>query len=112
MDDAPENLNNWPLLYALGAPDVMLRMFKKGWEGHLRQYTADRQRDVPSAREDEDEMYYMEFHAMFDQAHINEGLWAFYQQGLATPPTRNSGDGRGASPASTLTKIRRLPLRP
>src|SRR3954451_22310935 len=30
-DDAPENLKDWPLLYALGAPDDMLRLSKKGW---------------------------------------------------------------------------------
>src|SRR2546426_4768635 len=81
-DDAPENMKDWPLLYALGARDEMLRMFKKGWEGHLRQYTAAKQKDVPFAR---DGMYYKEFHVMFDQAHIAEGLWVFYRQGLADP---------------------------
>lgn len=81
-DDAPENLKDWPLLFALGAPDDMLRMFKKGWEGHLLQYTAAKTKDVPFAR---DGMYYKEFHVMFDQAHIAEGLWSFYQQGLADP---------------------------
>ena len=81
-DDAPENMKDWPLLAALGAPDIMLQMYKKGWEGHLRQYTAAKTRDVPFAR---DGMYYKEFHAMFDQAHIAEGLWAFYQQALADP---------------------------
>ena len=38
-DDAIENCNDWPILHALGASDEILRMYKKAWEGHLRQYT-------------------------------------------------------------------------
>ena len=43
-DDAIENLTDWPILHALGAPDSILRMYKKAWEGHLRQYTRRRRR--------------------------------------------------------------------
>src|SRR5262245_33156318 len=62
-DDAIECLDDWPHLHALGAPDVMLRMYKKAWEGHLRQYTAARTTQVPFAK---DGMYYKEFPVMFD----------------------------------------------
>src|SRR4051812_13796481 len=34
-DDAIENLTNWPILHALGAPESILRHYKKAWEGHL-----------------------------------------------------------------------------
>src|SRR5689334_22937884 len=56
-DDAIECLTDWPVLHALGAPDVVLRMYKKAWEGHLRQYTAARTTHVPFAK---DGMYYKE----------------------------------------------------
>jgi hypothetical protein len=36
-DDALENFNDWTLLYALGAQDVILQLYKKGFEGHMRQ---------------------------------------------------------------------------
>jgi hypothetical protein len=81
-DDAIENVNDWPVLYALGAPDSMLFMFKKAWEGHLRQYTLARTRDVPFAR---DGMYYKEFHVMFDWLHLGEGLSVFNLEGLCDP---------------------------
>ena len=62
-DDAIENLTDWPILHALGAPDAILRLYEKAWEGHLRQYTLARTRDVEFAR---DGMYYKEFPVMFD----------------------------------------------
>src|SRR6266581_4702032 len=37
-DDAIETFHNWTLLHALGASDSVLELFKKGYEGHLRQY--------------------------------------------------------------------------
>src|SRR5437899_1861164 len=37
-DDAIETFWNWTLLHALGASDSVLELFKKGYEGHLRQY--------------------------------------------------------------------------
>ncbi len=81
-DDAIENVNDWPVLYALGASDSILSMFKKAWEGNLRQYTLARTKDVPFAR---DGMYYKEFHVMFDWLHLGEGLSVFNLEGLCDP---------------------------
>jgi hypothetical protein len=81
-DDAIENCADWPLLHALGASDDVLRMYKKAWEGHLRQYTAARTTQVPMAR---DGMYYKEFPVSLDWLHHGEGLTAFNHQGLSDP---------------------------
>ena len=81
-DDAAENLLNWTMLHALGAPDVILELYKRGWEGHLRQYTEAKTTDVPFAR---DGMYYKEFPVMFDWFHHGEGYSAFFLQGLSDP---------------------------
>jgi hypothetical protein len=85
-DDAIECCAEWTLLHALGAPEVVLRLYRKAWEGHLRQYTQARTREVPFAR---DGMYYKEFPVMFDWLHHAEGLTAFNFEGLADP-----GDAR------------------
>ena len=45
-------------------------MYKKAWEGHLKQYTEAKTVDVPFAR---DGMYYREFPVMFDWLHNAEG---------------------------------------
>jgi hypothetical protein len=84
-DDAIENCTDWPLLHALGAPDAVLRLYKKAWEGHLRQYTAAKTKDVPFAR---DGMYYKEFPVTFDWLHNSEGLTPFNVQGLSDPYDR------------------------
>jgi hypothetical protein len=81
-DDAIENCNDWPILHALGASDEILRMYKKAWEGHLRQYTLAKTVDVPFAR---DGMYYKEFPVTFDWVHNGEGLTVFNLQGLSDP---------------------------
>ncbi len=81
-DDAIENLTHWPILYALGAPDSVRRLYTKGWEGHLRQYTRAKTVDVPMAR---DGMYYKEFPVMFDWLHNGEGLTVFNLMGLGDP---------------------------
>ena len=81
-DDAAENLLNWTMLHALGAPDIVLEMYKKGWDGHLRQYTEAKTVEVPLAR---DGMYYKEFPVMFDWFHHGEWLSAFFLQGLSDP---------------------------
>ena len=81
-DDAAENLLNWTMLHALGAPDVVLELYKKGWEGHLLQYTEAKTTDVPFAR---DGMYYKEFPVMFDWFHNGEGFAVFFLQGLSDP---------------------------
>jgi hypothetical protein len=84
-DDAIENLTDWPVLHALGAPDTILHLYKKAWEGHLRQYTLARTKDVEFAR---DGMYYKEFPVMFDWMHLGEGLTVFNLQGLSDPTDR------------------------
>jgi hypothetical protein len=85
-DDAIENLSDWPVLHALGASDSVLRLYKKAWEGHLRQYTLARTKDVEFAR---DGMYYKEFPVMFDWMHLGEGLTPFSLQGLSDPHDAN-----------------------
>ncbi|MCI0637848.1 MAG: hypothetical protein L0Y70_02155 [Gemmataceae bacterium] len=81
-DDAIENCNDWPILHALGAKDKILRLYKKAWEGHLRQYTLAKTTHVPFAK---DGMYYKEFPVMFDWLHHAEGLTVFCNQGLGDP---------------------------
>src|SRR5262245_57565891 len=65
-DDAIENVNDWPVLYAMGASDEIRRLYEKAWEGHLRQYTKARTVDVEFAR---DGMYYKEFPVTMDWVH-------------------------------------------
>jgi hypothetical protein len=84
-DDAIECCTDWPILHALGAPDEVLRLYKKAWEGHLRQYTAARTKEVPFAR---DGMYFKEFPVHFDWLHNAEGLTPFNVQGLSDPGDR------------------------
>ena len=84
-DDAIESLEGWPVLHALGAPDTVLQMYKKAWEGHLQQYTRARTSHVPFARQG---MYYREFPVMFDWLHNAEGLKVFNLQGLSDPYDR------------------------
>jgi len=81
-DDAAENMLNWTMLHALGAPDIVLELYKRGWEGHLQQYTEAKTVEVPFAREG---MYYKEFPVMFDWFHHSEGFSAFFLQGLSDP---------------------------
>jgi hypothetical protein len=81
-DDAIENCNDWPLLYALGAPERVKQMVEKAWEGHLRQYTLAKTTEVPLAR---DGMYYKEFPTQFDWMHNGEGLTVFNLMGLMNP---------------------------
>ncbi|MFP6677180.1 MAG: hypothetical protein VB878_18995 [Pirellulaceae bacterium] len=81
-DDAIENCNDWPILHALGAHSDVLTMYKRAWEGHLRQFTLAKTTDVPFAR---DGMYYREFPVMFDWLHNGEGLTVFNLQGLSDP---------------------------
>jgi len=81
-DDAIENINYWPILHALGAPDLIRQMVNKAWEGHLRQYTQARTVQVPFAR---DGMYYKEFPVMMDWVHNGEGLTVFNVKGLSDP---------------------------
>lgn len=84
-DDAIENVNDWPVLHALGGNDSILQMYRHAWEGHLRQYTEAKTVEVPFAREG---MYYKEFPVMFDWVHNGEGLTVFNLQGLSDPLNR------------------------
>src|SRR6185437_5095388 len=61
---------------------VILGLYKKAWEGHLRQYTRAKTTAVPFARQG---MYYKEFPVMFDWVHNGEGLSVFNLQGLSDP---------------------------
>lgn len=81
-DDAIENVNDWPILHALGARDEVRDLYKRAWEGHLRQYTLARTTEVPLAR---DGMYYKEFPTQMDWLHNGEGLTVFNLQGLGDP---------------------------
>lgn len=81
-DDAIENVNDWPHLYALGAPEDILRMTRKAYEGHVRQYTLAKTTHVPFAK---DGMYYKEFPVTFDWLHNAEGLSVFNLLGLCDP---------------------------
>lgn len=84
-DDAIENCMHWPILHALGGSDEILDLYKRAWEGHLRQYTEARTIEVPFAR---DGMYYKEFPVMMDWLHNGEGLVVFNLQGLSDPQDR------------------------
>lgn len=93
-DDAIENCNDWPLLYALGGDETTRRLVDQAWEGHLRQYTLAKTTEVPLAR---DGMYYKEFCVMFDWLHLGEGITVFNQRGLA-----------GASDPNYQRRVRRF----
>src|SRR5690606_1804307 len=54
-DDAIENINRWPEMYALGAPRNFMDLTKKIYDGHIRMYTEARTKYVPFAK---DGMYY------------------------------------------------------
>ncbi len=79
-DDAIENVNDWPLLYALGGDEEIRALYHRAWEGHLRQYTLAKTIQVPLAR---DGMYYKEFPTQMDWVHNGEGLTAFTQSLLS-----------------------------
>lgn len=81
-DDAAEFTNDWVLLHALGGPDRLLTLAQRYWEGHLRQYSRARTRQVPVARQG---MYYREFPAQMDWQHNAEGLTTFNLMGLSAP---------------------------
>ena len=87
-DDAIENVNRWPQLYALGGADNILTMYKKVYEGHVRQMSippktvTGRPTHVPYAI---DGMYFKEFPTRADWMHISEGLMVFNMMGLGDP---------------------------
>ena len=81
-DDAFENFNRWPELYALGASDEILRMFQKGNDGLIRQYSEAKTVETPAGREG---MYYKEFSAQSDWMHHGEGLQLHNRMLLSIP---------------------------
>jgi len=84
-DDALENLLNWTVLHALGGSDRVLALYRKGLEGHFRQYTEAKTTEVTLGR---DGMYFQEFHACFDWFHHGEAWSTIFLQGLTTPEDR------------------------
>ncbi|MBC2665344.1 hypothetical protein H7F51_07415 [Novosphingobium flavum] len=81
-DDAAEFTNDWVLLHALGGSDRLLTLSQRFWEGHLRQYSRARTKDVPIARQG---MYFREFPVQMDWQHNAEGLTTFNVMGLSAP---------------------------
>ncbi len=81
-DDAIENVQNWSVLHALGGPDEILDLFRKAFEGHVRQYTEARTVEVPMAREG---MYHREFPVSLDWVHHGEGYAPYFLYGLSDP---------------------------
>ena len=81
-DDAAEFTNDWFVLHALGGSDRLRVLGQRFWEGHLRQYSRVRTRDVPIAREG---MYHREFPVQMDWQHNAEGLTSFNVMGLSAP---------------------------
>ena len=74
-DDAMENFAGWTLLYSLGGSEDVLTLYKRAWEGHMRQYTEAR---APGIEMAEHGMYWREFVTSFDWEHTGEALAAFY----------------------------------
>ena len=81
-DDAMENFGGWTLLYALGGDRKVVELYKKAWEGHLRQYSEAR---APGIEMAEQGMYWREFITSFDWEHTGEALAAFHLYGLSRP---------------------------
>ena len=85
-DDAMENFAGWTLLHALGGRASSLALYKRAWEGHLRQYTAARAPGIEMAQHG---MYWREFVTSFDWEHTGEALAAFHLYGLSRPDDRS-----------------------
>src|SRR5262245_30044764 len=81
-DDAFENFAGWPEFHALGGGDAILRLYIKGLDGMIQQYTDAKTTEVPAGRGG---MYYKEFSAQSDWMHHGEGLRVFNRMGLSVP---------------------------
>ena len=84
-DDAIENVNRWPEIYALGGSDRMLEMYKKAYEGHVLQYTYMNEVNGTTIPYIKDGMYYKEFPTKMDWVHNSEGITVFNVMGLGDP---------------------------
>ncbi|HRJ50033.1 MAG TPA: type III pantothenate kinase, partial [Phycisphaerales bacterium] len=78
-DDVMETFHGWTLLHALGARDSVVELYRKIWEGHIRQFTAAK---APSTQKAKEGMFYKEFVTSFDWEHTGEGLAAFHHYAL------------------------------
>ncbi len=81
-DDAMENFGGWTLLHALGGSDAVVDLYKRAWDGHIRQYT---EAHAPGIEMAEHGLYWREFVTSFDWEHTGEALAAFHLYGLAAP---------------------------
>jgi len=81
-DDAFENFAGWPEFHALGGSDNTLRLYLKGLDGMIRQYTEAKTTQVPAGRGG---MYYKEFSAQSDWMHHGEGMRVFNLMALSVP---------------------------
>lgn len=81
-DDAIETYYNWTLLHALGGSNAVLEAFKKGYEGHLKQYGELRTKDTELAANG---AYHKDFITSSDWFHTAEGMRAFFLWGLSEP---------------------------
>ena len=82
-DDAFENFNRWPELHALGAGDEILRMYMKGHEGMMRQYTEARTTEVPDRPRRA--CTTRNSSSQSDWMHHGEGLQLFNRMALSVP---------------------------
>ena len=81
-DDAAENVTNWTDFYALGGSKQVLGLYRRGIEGHIRQYT---EATTTVTRLGAGGMYYKEFPTSFDWVHNGEGYHCLFQEGLCEP---------------------------
>lgn len=81
-DDAIETYWNWTLLHALGGSDKVLELYRKGQEGHWKQYSEIRTTLTKLA---ENGAYSKEFITQSDWFHTAEGMRAFLLLGLSAP---------------------------
>ena len=88
-DDAIENVNDWPHLYQLGASERIRQLYELAYEGHVRQFTLAKTKDVPFARAG---MYFKEFPVMMDWQHNGEGMSVFNLIGLGNPYSKKYRD--------------------
>lgn len=81
-DDAIENVNDWPLLHAIGGAERVKTMYTQAWEGHLRQFAKARTTVVEVARKG---MFRKDFTVQLDWQHHAEEMTLFNVQGLSAP---------------------------
>lgn len=89
-DDAIENVNRWPELYALGGSESVMELYKKAYEGHVRQMSEPVLSRNVNGRISHlpyviDGMYHKEFLTHADWMHISEATIVFNKMGLNDP---------------------------